>query len=102
MKPKHKMNIKSRETKLRPGNNLEYFFYATNWDSAEHLMRELVLLNYSVEISDVSDSEVSFLINGCTSAFIPDENKLAWFNKMNRLAKKHNCVFDGWGSRLSM
>jgi hypothetical protein len=102
MKKKHKMNIKTQEDQLRPGNNLEYFFYATNRDCAEDLMRDLLLLNYSVGISDVADSHIFFLIYGCTSTYISDGNQHAWIKKMNRLAKKHNCIFDGWGSQLSM
>lgn len=102
MKRKYKMKIKNRESKHRSGNKLEYFFYATNCYDAEDLMRELVLLNYSVEISDVSNSEVSFLINGYTSDFISDENRPTWFNRMKRLAMKHNCIFDGWGSELNI
>ncbi len=92
-----KAKILNRKIKYRPRNSFEYFFYADDIDCAISLTQEIMSLGYSAKITDVSDSEVLFLINGFTSDYASiDKDIVSWFNQMTDLAKKHQCEFDGW------
>lgn len=98
-----KAKILNRKIKYRPRNNFEYYFYAYDPDCAESLTKDLISLGYSAEITDVSDSDVLFLINGFTSDYVSiDKDIVSWFNQMTSLAKKNKCECDGWERQFNI
>lgn len=92
-----KIKILHQKIKNRYTSNLEYFFYAYDPVCAESLTQELLSLGYSAEINDISDLHLMFIINGFTSYSDSIAEDLSnWFTRMENLAKKHQCEFDGW------
>lgn len=88
-----------KETKLV----LEFFYYASNKDSAEKCMRHLLEYEYAVQIKPEKKNKVDglWIVTGNTQ---PTEvNKdilLQWVDYMVTAGWKFGCVFDGWGAEI--
>ena len=84
---------------FQPQQQFEFFFYAAQEDNASNLAIDLHQMNYAVEPVRRSSGNGKWLINGWTHRMNSDEGSVgAWSGQMGKLAARHNCEFDGWGS----
>ncbi len=77
----------------------EFFFYATNENSASNLLIDLYRLQYEVEPIRKLNAKEEWLVNGWTCKMNSDELTVGeWSAQMGELARLHDAKFDGWGS----
>ncbi len=87
----------SPDTLLR----LEFFFYAISTANAQALEAALGEMAYQVQTGPAAHDRRQLLVNGWSTPIpMTRPSILDWTEKICRLAFRHDCVFDGWGTLL--